>query len=445
MINSISIEETNKLRQNLGLKLIPILNDESTNVKIENLVSISVEETNRLRQKLGLTLIPIKKANKPTENENYNEFKAKKESVQKIEDLKSNLSRKRNEIKRKKMLDRGGILDRQDDLGLDEWLENVGKGNFDIPIKSKSKNIPAAEKEGKSGKLIFKQKKPKVAQKEKIEVLTLKDQSVLSDNDQLDDILETENVRMLQRMKTVEEDQITSAKADPRFLDQQDETFKKQKKFKRLKPLSDDELDFTQDIAKPKFKKPKKSQKRERIHVNQEFQKVVLQNDDENDDENDELQRLISITRMKKMTKLAEENSVQKENEFNAEMKLPAVNSINTKNPGAIFDENLEFLNTLTTDSINQLPDGSITSKNKSEPSINAQEDNKLTDRIAFLREPITDTSYSISSMLSHLESHDEKQTDKDGIRIRYTDDEGRELTTKQAYKYLSHKFHGTK
>lgn len=146
-----------------------------------------------------------------------------------------------------------------------------------------------------------------------------------------------------------------------------------------------------------------------------------------NEQDNEELENFISATRKKNVNKFkaGSQNEVENHEEV-------------IDNNNMIVDENLEFL-----EKFKPKPKGEVIEEQKNsesshtfvEPIINTRYENILNDNAI--------PTYGISNMLKLLEDEKDKNKTND-VRLTYTDDNGRELSTKEAYKYLSHKFHGS-
>lgn len=184
---SISVEETNRLRVSLGLKPIPTAG-ESTRKKDE----ISVDETNQLRISLGLKPIKVgqEEPQKEVTTEEYQEANARKQRQAKLEEnmesLRSNLT------KRKKIATFQRIIGDEEDTGAagttDDWLNSI-KAPAKKPKKKKVKAVSRlrAEEEGEELEgLKVGHSVDEIASLDHDVVLTLKDKDILDEEDELE-------------------------------------------------------------------------------------------------------------------------------------------------------------------------------------------------------------------------------------------------------------------
>ena len=78
---NLSIEETNEIREKLGMKPIPVFQEKNTDHK----ESLSIEETNELRASLGLKLIPPQ--------QNFNSSPPNVHNTSKIDELREKITK----------------------------------------------------------------------------------------------------------------------------------------------------------------------------------------------------------------------------------------------------------------------------------------------------------------------------------------------------------------
>lgn len=520
-----SVEETNRLREKLGLKLIPI--DARTN-GIPNRksaddskdISISLQETNKLRLKLGLKLIPD---NDLYNNEeiNYINLKKQRDDQLKVNSIRTNLKKIKKDLRKQKRIEKGGILDRisksenvESDahLSLDDWLSNVGEKinrNFKVKklsFKKKNKDKPSVETkdvelEGKSD-IEDADRNIKISHdkanfndmmaKDNEVVLTLKDTNVL-DEDSDNEILENKQLKYQESIKKSMNEKLGRGKLvsqadiqnDKPFIsdvkdvdtftlnDKTDVSNKRKIEFLDMDLESSDEddgLNFDESklhnkkISKfikrdvSKFKKSKKSSTKVEKRtfttelIDKELKPVLLESfDDEGDDDVFQLDQMLKVTRQSNLNK----------NKPIVVAKLetkPIVESHVVKEKTEILDEDLDFLNNIKIE-----PDEDKKFKEKSnivktdeisEKNIEATQSDKsnknMTRYKAILESHDDLRQFSgISDMLSILKTgKDKDQQSKpktNEVKITYTDDDGNVLNTKEAFKYLSHKFHGSK
>lgn len=526
MNSSLSVEETNKLRAQVGLKLIPI-NEKSSkqdekSIKNNNIVKISIEETNLLRKKLGLKLIPIEE-NIDIEIQNYKKLKDEQNREEAINELRENLNKRKSDLKNKQRLNKGGLLDRIDNskvMDFDSWLEKVGKEikndkirKLSFKDKGKKKNedkkteIINNNVENEGIKILHdKESFVKMVKNEKEVILTAKDVNVLEENDDefenrqlkreeelkkyieeskngrklinsndLDDkktsINDNNNNNKMFKLDRSELDQLLNEydlnpkKRKLEILDSKDSDDKNENKNENeINKLDfDDEEEQNKKISRfikrdvSKFKKSKKrknedtSRKRtfDTVLIDKKFDHVNLEiEDDLNslEDNDNELDQILNSSRQFNLLKKRTNNIIDKE--VVQEKNIIEIEKTDNK----IIDENLEFLDNL------QIPE-------KEEVKLNVKpvnEDNKeildkeikeskINSRYKAILESENEQNYNtygISNVLNALKGKqkvENKDRLNDDIKIVYTDDDGKVLNTKEAFKYLSHKFHGSK
>ncbi|KAI0461503.1 hypothetical protein LJB42_000801 [Komagataella kurtzmanii] len=174
---SLSIEETNKLRKQLGLALLPV-EPSVSNVSTKD--SISVEETNKLRTSIGLK--PIPESTPDSETKNYEEYKREQEKQLKEKEIAQRLERLRSKASNDKLRKQGTLLDSEDSAN---WLENLGKAETDTPVESSEAHSADYTEHDLKGTKVAHDLKDIVDVGQDI-VLTLKDGSVLDDEDELE-------------------------------------------------------------------------------------------------------------------------------------------------------------------------------------------------------------------------------------------------------------------
>lgn len=172
---SISLEETNRLRAQLGLPAIPTPKSQPTASKPSK-SELSIEETNKVRISLGLKPIELVTP-KP-------ESKPKLESTGKADNdiiLKKKLEETRQKLQMNKKLQRTKtILDNYEDQSTDEWLSNIGHAKATINSKSP---IKKAESDTKQPSLQLSHSIDELKDIEDNEVFTLNDKNILNDSD----------------------------------------------------------------------------------------------------------------------------------------------------------------------------------------------------------------------------------------------------------------------
>lgn len=490
---SLSVEDTNKLRAQVGLKLIPIDN----NVKNQNGKSktngtsdirISVQETNQLRKRLGLKLIPIDDTDDIEEN-NYKVLEKQRQQREQIDDLRKDINNRKNELKIKQRMERGGILTRIENsekknevLDFDTWLEQVGKEIKNDKVKKlsfKSKEKKSTDKNDIAVNVNISHDKKsfeKLVGNGNDIILTAKDINVLDDND--DDVFENTQLKKDEALSKAIREKKNSGKLVEligvgndevsEFNQLQDNEVKKRKLETLHLESSDDDGDsndfntydetrkqekkiskfIKRDVSK--FKKSKRNktegQARKKLFdtelVEKDFKPVLLVMDDENED--DELDQLLSATRKTNLMK----KKVAPEANFHDEPE-------DKVHDGEVLDENIEFLENI------KVPESSNSDLTEDDKELQAvvatQSDVSLPTNKAGLRYKAmldsenekTYNTYGVSTVLNALKSGTESKAKSantsNEIQLVYTDDDGKVLNTKEAYKYLSHKFHGSK
>ena len=139
----LSVDDTNKLREKVGLKPIPVPEKKSLQPSISKdetkIVELTISETNELRKKLGLKLIPDEDSLLDEESRNYQKLKDEEYNKQRIEQVRSEISKTKSELKSSDMLRKGGLLDRVSSnssvMDFDSWLDKVGA---EVKVKAKS-------------------------------------------------------------------------------------------------------------------------------------------------------------------------------------------------------------------------------------------------------------------------------------------------------------------
>lgn len=409
------------LRAKVGLKLIPVVDLlEDKGSSGDSIIRISLEETNRIRSKLGLKLI----SGQDEERQNYIAM-VEAANKQKTDDLlRDSLSAKRSQLKRRNQVNKGGILERDggEVLSLQDWLGQIGKvSSCDVSLGDDE----TEKHRTKSKKLSFKSKTKDVDGKENDEQAS--EDTAVATNNLDNELRSTQNAHAEKTQSQIDQQkQLESIeKAEPSA---------KKRKLVSLKSLSDDELSDSQtnrDVAKPKFKKAKKKVKaQQRVKdLDIDFKPVELVNVEEEDDEN--LESLLANKRTQKLTEKAIADEAEEV----------------TNQKGELIQENLFFLDNIKAENIKTddlKTEETITqlSKDRS-PNITA-ESSELAQRVSnIIRDQEKDESFSISSMLSHLKESNTEAEDKDEIKIKYTDNDGNELSTVEAFKFMSRKFHG--
>ncbi|GMG52117.1 unnamed protein product [Ambrosiozyma monospora] len=519
---SISIEETNKLRLQVGLPPIPIEEErdgdksrKDTNDKKNmntqtllketsrkgNSTSLSIEETNKLRAQVGLPLIPLedeldeKQTKEANEYNNYENLQYSKHKTDKINELKQRLNDTKNSLKKQKLMDSGTLLDRIEDQKTDDdWLKSLGKTTIKKKKKSssKKKDDDPAVNDDLDG-LNIKHDKGNFEEllgSGNDVVLTLKDKGVLDEGDSEDElenlklkeefkIQETLKERFRQKKVDTESEfrnsgfdmagdgqiregsfdlkEVQNKKASELNLKDQDNKKRKLVVFENDDDSDDEPASDYERVSKKKFKKLKKTKsqrvKRDSDITQKELKKVEFINEDLENEDNAELSSFIDVARRKKQ-------KTRKPIDFSpGEDEEPESRKFDTKNPGIVISEELDFISAIKADD----PDDSTRSKlviNKKNNLSEEENNNKSpypetkhsSNLTGFLYDDPASkmtTSLGLSETLKLLKSKerpaDKSSGDKKLIKITYRDDDGNVLDAKGAFKYQSHKFHGFK
>lgn len=162
---SISIEETNKLRAQIGLPPIPIPQVESVedtsgsksngNGLATKKEELSIEETNKLRVSLGLKPIEVTVS---TNNQlddyeaNYRKHQEDLGKKSKEDNLKNKLEAAKLQAQKRRKLKFGKTLldDYDEDQSTDDWLSNIGKTD---PKEERDLTEKSHTKKGKQSKI----------------------------------------------------------------------------------------------------------------------------------------------------------------------------------------------------------------------------------------------------------------------------------------------------
>ncbi|OUM51174.1 hypothetical protein BVG19_g261 [[Candida] boidinii] len=250
----------------------------------------------------------------------------------------------------------------------------------------------------------------------------------------------------------------------------------------------DFKTDISNQFSKSDYKTVKFKKINKKLLKNKNKRKIVTNDDDENENEikeqkifkkvklsefnnseidfdRDELSNFINKNRSKKV--------IVKDFENEKEMGIDNKEDL-SDDGGIIIDEDEEFFGTLKVS-----PEDEVSSNNSSlgskdtirvTPSVSPSETypSKDADKLEVKIENVIhkdsvneeDDSVGLGSMLRLL-NQNKNEVNNNGknanknfkvdnnynpdIKIRYTDDKGKELDKKQAFKYLSHKFHGFK
>ncbi|GAV30417.1 hypothetical protein PMKS-003928 [Pichia membranifaciens] len=492
---SLSVEETNRLRAQVGLKPIPVeKKSQSEKSGDTGILRISVEETNRLRKQLGLKLIPTGNTD-DVEEENYAKLERQRRQAQNVDKVRAVLNEKKNELKVRQRMEKGGILDRIEKeapaeksavLDFDLWLEQVGKEIKNERVKKlsfKKKEKPAKKLEkDREEKIVISHDKATFTEKadnEKEVILTLKDINVLDDGQET---FENRQLKREESLKKALSEKKGAGKlvtlenandgspdsflfADPESGKAEEPESKKRKLVSLRIESSDDENEehdsgiaydengveakkiskfMKRDVSK--FKKPKKKaavdQIRTRVFetelVEKSFDPVRLDIDDDNEAEN-ELEQALNATRRNTLNNKRFENAPEED--------------VKHEDNREVIDEGVEFIDNFWVQESQEEED--LPEANTKEKLVDSSKEevilgNAASSRYKAILESEAENNYhtyGVSNVLNALKSGNKKLQGKDktgDVEIVYTDDSGKVLNTKEAFKYLSHKFHGS-
>ncbi|VEU19339.1 DEKNAAC100104 [Brettanomyces naardenensis] len=462
-------------------------------------LSLTVEETNKLRIQVGLIPIPIE--GKDAEHGVEGGIKAQggsayttkvvdfssNESDKKFDSLRKSLSKAKNDLLKEKYISRGGILDRistDENRDEKEWLSGVGKKVHKkkrLRFKKKEEvNVGDSDTEGLNVAHNSREFKEYLEKGGEV-VLTLKDKSV-NDESADEDELENPELAEKQRIRQSLKERSKGRSMDLGDEEQPSSSFKlgasdglngdestehlEQPKSKLKRKLiifddsddDDDELVPKSDYSKPKkIKKIKRSdrddnekrrKRRDNFALGKEaFKKIELVNEDLENEDSHELNSFMSATRKTRQ----EGREIVK----NVSELVPTASSeerAEESDDGLVVDEDLEFLSRIDTrpsdgDERGEKEIWDVEDEPEGEQNPKSSAHIERIGKILNDAETSNSGSLGISAALKLFESEGSDKSGKsaNGINLVYTDDNGKVLSPKEAYKYLSHKFHGFK
>lgn len=439
----LTIEETNKLRAQVGLSLIPVSvserslgtktghisrneNDITLNVqgRRSGCCEISVEETNRLRNIVGLK--PLSSG-----GSHETEVPSGPDRADNIIQIKKKLHKITSELKVSDQIAKGGIVERtslntnrEDEA---KWLEKLGKGG----VVSKGKL-----------KLRFKGPVNETPKKR----ITDNKEGIAKDSS------DNKIIRSSKSLANLNSPNEPSQKSANFNDNNKGVAGKKRKKFMVI--LDDDEIETVHsDYLKPKRMKRLKKKTRDGFRNQEKFvifperlKNVELVNEDVGNEDDEDVRKSMDSLRKKVLTQMAPRD-IQKKKAIQQSDKTQ------TRGVGLEINEEMDFLNKfdyaknvqmkgnrrqeLNTDT----PFGDHSKLGPADTNVVKRDISKIMDK--GLNEIST---LGIGAMVDALkEATPEKKSSPNQVDLVYTDDSGKVLTTKEAYKYLSHKFHGFK
>lgn len=477
---SISIEETNKIRLQLGLKPIPIPNQSKS--------ELDVDQTNKIRLSLGLKPLETEiKLGQTTE-----EYQKDAEIQLKNEQVKENLDNLKQRLIRKKKINIIKTLAESDTEETDDWLSKISNNE-------EKKNNSSKKKKINTERLKVNHNLNEFNGMDKDVILTLKDQSIFNDDDELEsnELLKKKKLEKDLNFKKGNneiEDVEMEDSTDGHFMingkkiqleeKPKNEPDIKSNKIKINLELELDEEEKRSDYSsKPiKIKKIKKQSSLKR-QKNFEIKNVELINQDLNIRDNLELQSMLNLRRintLKKRRKLNPEELVEQiNNEKDEEIEID-----NSKN--LIIDENDEFLSSIKNiaeeskvleeseqikpDFIEQIEINNVVNENTNEDNSEINFTGGLASTLNFLKSKNVVKDKSVAELnkerqiqniknqtsLNRIKNQINKRINpkqevetsdlnnyKPEINLKYIDEFGREMNQKEAYKQLSHQFHG--
>lgn len=349
---SLSVKETNKLRAQIGLPLLPEEKSENDAEKVEvrSKLELSVEETNKLRASLGLKPIVIKEPESVIERKSESENRPGKaeEKPEYTVDTSSELFYK--------------------DAGSD-WLERVGKGKTD-----RKKKVEVDKADSESGALSVAHGARELAQVEDGDIFTLEDKDVL-DDDEGRIVNEKLSKAEKLRKEELEKKKLLTVKFGARYdeVDEEDTPERAQmagstiiigesKKTEevpekagttKLGSLFDD-IDEQKPTKTSKFKKrslkKSKGSASKRVLDDDEvftpLQPMVTESlklDEEDENEDEEIQRLLAKNREKQQKK----RKLLTPEELAREIQLHERVDLKEEVGGFVFNDTSEFLNSI--------------------------------------------------------------------------------------------------
>lgn len=334
---SISLEETNRIRVSLGLKPIPVAASVAEDVSKLKGDAISVDETNRLRMSLGLKPLSEPAATKST-GLSSEQYQSAQQAKSRDEKLKESLSSIKSKMTRKRKVNVGRTL--LDDEEGDDWLQNIGKRAETSAKNDQRKNVKDTTGDSLKGVKVAHSLSSMGTLDSAI--LTLKDTDILDEEDQLESEVLAAQTRLhkemehklgtnkftsegvqrtrLQMMMNEEEteegftleDDIIKMDVDKDVVD--NEVIEEQNKVLFTLSEDDDEQEIHDDYAKAKpikMKRLKKQQakgsRKREANTDEDgdvvLRNVTLMNEDTFQDDDVELQERLSRRRLEKQKK----------------------------------------------------------------------------------------------------------------------------------------------
>ncbi|CAR28811.1 ZYRO0F12496p [Zygosaccharomyces rouxii] len=433
-------------------------------------INLSLEETNAIRRQLGLK--PIEPGPKSEQKRQRIERRPEPKETKtdnggfqfmdndKVSGLRKRLASLRNSPSSSHV--------QEDDK---DWLSKIGTQKRHKPIKV----IHEDEPEEELPSLRISHGIDEIDSKNGV-VLTLKEQS-LNDEDGGDDILENtvltqsqrdrENIRLkkLNKHRKFKPLQVSSfdLDKDERSKDNDETvvTVGGENKVTESKPAAEgkikvefdeqddeDDNDHPTDFQPVKIKKRSKRDVKSRVKLPSKIQPVALIDEDEDTEEAQEQISVASRPLLKNRIQTPQEIAQQIQREKLERQDRSANLAQVNKNSDLVIDENVQFLESLRVNIV----------ENENKEQEQKEQEGPKPVEVAESSVPATtesqalDFSTGLASTLHFLQkkellpsSNDVNQDPNAEINLVYRDEMGTPLTTKEAYKRLSQRFHGTK
>ncbi|KAG7881887.1 hypothetical protein KL925_001981 [Ogataea polymorpha] len=428
---SLSVEETNQLRAKLGLPLISTNDRPSGDKREDN----DLDETNKIRSHLGLPLITSEKADNDPEYENYRRAEDERRKQKQLDELQQRIAKTKSDLHRRKLESGETLLARLDkeENTDDEWLAKLGTSQ---QVKVARKRKAKLEDDDLQGVSVAHSKEDyaELLGESQEVVFTLKDKSVFEEEE---DQLESHELANRRRVKEFLGNQVNGDKDSDNK--EQDNVFrlgekiipKKQTKKLVSLDLDDDEQESqSSDYNAPVIKRlkskvrNKRSDKEELKEAN--FQRLKLINEDLEKEDDIELNKFLSASRQQRQ-----------------QSRPIAIEERQQEEGAVVLDEDADFLEKLNGDDTVEKTEKVEDVADTTEPSSSLTH---VSEKLAVLHDEV-DANMGLSRTLKLLKDRAELTSRSDGSKINlvYRDDKGRVLNQKEAYKYLSHRFHGHK
>ncbi|GCF00772.1 hypothetical protein ZYGM_000671 [Zygosaccharomyces mellis] len=427
-------------------------------------VSLSLEETNAIRRQLGLkTIEPEHKQQRIEQKHNPEETKIEDEGFQFMNDDKARALRKRLSSIRSMT----SVSRRQDDN--EDWLSKIGTQKRPKPVKVVHEDEP----EDELPLMKIAHGINEIGSKNGV-ILTLKERSIndeAEDNDTLENTevaqsqRESENMRLkkLSRHRKFNPLQVSSFDLDK---DEQSGnnggplvTVGGENKVDEVKAssqgnikvatgeLDDEEDEQSTDFQPVRIKKRNRRDVKSRVKLPSKIQSVALVDEDEGVEEAQGQLPIAPRPLLKNKIQTPQEIAQQIQREKIEKKERSANLAQMNKNAGFIIDENVQFLESLKANMV----ENEIQEERQEQEDPEQQKSSRFSIS-APTESQALDFSTGLASTLQLLQkkellpsSNNVSQGDHSEINLVYRDENGIPLTTKEAYKKLSQKFHGTK